>query len=197
MTTLGDVIYRGAGGTTRLPIGSTNQLLTVVGGIPTWVTTLPASAEPAHTGDVTNTAGSLVMTLKNTGTPGTYTSVTTDAQGRVTGGSNWSQVSAQIGQTGDTSHAFSLSGGQGIARVGGALIVSSITGGTLQLRVSYTDLNGTARTSLIGAALSTAGPSSISPIDIIIQPGSTITIEAINTASSISYAVSFNCQQLG
>lgn len=38
-------------------------------------------------GDIA-TSGSLVTTLKNTGTAGTYTSVTTDAQGRVTAGSN-------------------------------------------------------------------------------------------------------------
>lgn len=41
------------------------------------------------TGDVTGTGtGSFVTTLKNTGTAGTYRSVTTDAQGRVTAGTN-------------------------------------------------------------------------------------------------------------
>lgn len=41
------------------------------------------------TGDVTGTGtGSFVTTLKNTGTVGTYRSVTTDAQGRVTAGTN-------------------------------------------------------------------------------------------------------------
>ena len=41
------------------------------------------------TGDVTGTGtGSFVTTLKNTGTTGTYRSVTTDAQGRVTAGTN-------------------------------------------------------------------------------------------------------------
>jgi hypothetical protein len=39
MTTLGDTIYGGASGTgTRLPIGTTNQVLTTVGGIPAWTT---------------------------------------------------------------------------------------------------------------------------------------------------------------
>lgn len=39
MTTLGDMIYEGAGPTpTRLPIGSTNQVLTVIAGIPSWQT---------------------------------------------------------------------------------------------------------------------------------------------------------------
>ncbi|WP_139302404.1 hypothetical protein [Mucilaginibacter polytrichastri] len=47
---------------------------------------LAAAQEPAHTGDITNTAGSLATTLKATGTAGTYGQVTTDAQGRVTAG---------------------------------------------------------------------------------------------------------------
>ena len=39
MTTLGDIIYGGASGVqTRLPIGTTSQVLTVVGGIPAWST---------------------------------------------------------------------------------------------------------------------------------------------------------------
>jgi hypothetical protein len=39
MTTVGDIIYEGTGPTaTRLPIGTTNQILTVVGGIPSWQT---------------------------------------------------------------------------------------------------------------------------------------------------------------
>lgn len=46
------------------------------------------------TGDATGTGtGSFVVTLKNTGTVGTYRSVTTDAQGRVTGGTNPTTVS--------------------------------------------------------------------------------------------------------
>lgn len=39
MTTLGDIIYGGALGVqTRLPIGTTSQVLTVVGGVPAWAT---------------------------------------------------------------------------------------------------------------------------------------------------------------
>ena len=46
------------------------------------------------TGDVTGTGtGSFVTTLKNTGTTGTYRSVTTDAQGRVTAGTNPTTIS--------------------------------------------------------------------------------------------------------
>lgn len=50
MTTLGDIIYGGASGTpTPLPIGTTNQVLAVVGGIPSWTS--------AGAGDVVGPAG--------------------------------------------------------------------------------------------------------------------------------------------
>ena len=45
MTTLGDMIYRGGGGTTRLGIGLAGQVLTVAAGIPSWTTpSVPATA---------------------------------------------------------------------------------------------------------------------------------------------------------
>ena len=50
MTASGDIIYGGASGTpTALPIGSTNQVLAVVGGLPAWTS--------AGGGDVTGPAG--------------------------------------------------------------------------------------------------------------------------------------------
>ena len=54
------------------------------------VTTVPTSALPAFTGgDVTSSAGSLALTLTNSGaTAGTYSKVTVDAKGRVTLGAN-------------------------------------------------------------------------------------------------------------
>ena len=59
--------------------------------------TLPAAQEPAHTGDVTNSAGSLAMTLANAGAGAgscTTCSVTVDAKGRVTAYSTGSGASA-------------------------------------------------------------------------------------------------------
>jgi phage-related tail fiber protein len=51
--------------------------------------TLLAARLPALTGDITTTAGSAATTLSTTGvTAGTYTSVTVDAKGRVTAGTN-------------------------------------------------------------------------------------------------------------
>lgn len=49
---------------------------------------LQAASVPAFTGDITTPGGSLATTLKATGTAGTYRSVTTDVQGRITAGTN-------------------------------------------------------------------------------------------------------------
>jgi len=47
MTTVGDIIYEGTGPTaTRLPIGVTNEVLTVVGGIPAWAATQSTMVYP-------------------------------------------------------------------------------------------------------------------------------------------------------
>lgn len=48
--------------------------------------TMPAGRLPAFTGDATSSAGSSALTLKNTGTAGSYPVTTFDAQGRETSG---------------------------------------------------------------------------------------------------------------
>jgi len=68
MTTTGDTIYSSSGSTpARLGIGSTGQVLTVAGGIPSWAT--PASASPAS-------AGATVATDQST-TSSSYTDLST------------------------------------------------------------------------------------------------------------------------
>lgn len=63
MTTLGDVIYGGASGIgTRLGIGSAGQVLTVVAGIPAWVT-------DTHLGTVTSVAMTVPAFLSVSGSP--------------------------------------------------------------------------------------------------------------------------------
>jgi hypothetical protein len=57
MTTIGDMIYApGAGTATRLPIGTSNQFLTVAGGIPSW--TSFTAAAPSGTIGLTAVTGS-------------------------------------------------------------------------------------------------------------------------------------------
>ncbi len=69
MTTTGDLIVGGSGGTPgRLADVAANELF-VSGGVgvaPSYVSTLPTAAMPALTGDCANTAGSLAMTCTKT-----------------------------------------------------------------------------------------------------------------------------------
>jgi len=76
--------------------GSANGIATLDSG-----SHLPASQHPALTGDITSSAGSTATVLKNTGTAGTYTKVTTDAQGRVSAGTQLgsSDVTTALGFT--------------------------------------------------------------------------------------------------
>lgn len=64
MTTAGDIIYGGASGApTRLAIGSTNRVLTVISGNPSWESPAAAPAElgyAAITSDLTTTSTSMV-----------------------------------------------------------------------------------------------------------------------------------------
>ena len=102
----GDIYYRNSSlNFSRLGIGTTGQILTVAGGLPTWAT--PASSTVTLGGDVTGTGQTgttITTTLKNTGTAGNYTRVTTDAQGRVSSGTDTAytttiQVGTQIHDT--------------------------------------------------------------------------------------------------
>jgi len=113
LTTNGDIVIRSGGSTTRLGIGSTGQVLTVVGGLPAWADTANAgtlniAADGAFSGSVDldtqtfsvlggngiTTSGSgqtITVSLDNTAvTPGSYgaagsvSTFTVDAQGRLT-----------------------------------------------------------------------------------------------------------------
>lgn len=69
MTTLGDIIYEGAGASAlRLPIGTSGQVLTVSGGIPSWQATTGGvtSFSAGSTGFTPSTATSGAVTLAGT-----------------------------------------------------------------------------------------------------------------------------------
>jgi len=77
MTTTGDTIYSSSGSTpARLGIGSTGQVLTVAGGVPTWSS--PASSSAAN--------ASALTTGTQTTTSGSYTGLTTATAVTVTTG---------------------------------------------------------------------------------------------------------------
>ncbi len=94
----GDMIYRnGSGVTTRLPIGSTDQILTVAGGVPTWTanpaasdasTTVKGVVEIATTAEITagtstgGTGATLVIPASAVGSAGASKLVQFDSSGK-------------------------------------------------------------------------------------------------------------------
>lgn len=95
VTTTGDLIYSSSGTTnSRLPIGSTNQVLTVVGGVPAWAT--------ASAGSGTVTSVSVVSANGFAGTVATSTStpaitISTSITGLLKG--NGAAISAAVSGT--------------------------------------------------------------------------------------------------
>jgi hypothetical protein len=64
LTTTGDIVYEASASTAaRLPIGTTGQVLTVAGGIPSW-----ATASSGFSGATTNAIGSSAITLTSSST---------------------------------------------------------------------------------------------------------------------------------
>jgi len=71
-TTIGDLIYRNASNVlTRFPIGSANQVLTVIGGVPTWQNPVAGFSDPMTTvGDIMIRNGSNVTARLGIGSSG-------------------------------------------------------------------------------------------------------------------------------
>ena len=148
ITTTGDLIYgSGANTSSRLAIGSTNQVLTVVGGVPTWVT--PASGgvttfsagttgltpSTATSGAVT-LAGTLAIANGGTGITSFGTGVQTALGQAVTGSGGIALatsptfVTPTLGVASATSYAAT-------GAISGALSAGAYSYGTL----GYTDIN--------------------------------------------------------
>jgi hypothetical protein len=126
MTTLGDMEYEGAGSSAlRLPIGSTSQVLTVVGGVPAWAT-------PAGGGVTTISFGSTGLT-PSTATSGAVTVAGTLGVANGGTGLTATPTNGQIPIGNGTNFTLAtLTQGTGItiANTSGAITISSAGGGT-------------------------------------------------------------------
>ncbi len=113
LTTEGDISYYHSGANSRLPVGTSAQLVQSNGTDPGYVT---------MSNDATMAVGGAV-TFKNTGTAGTYGQVTTDAQGRVSSGIVISDIAH-----GGTNSGTSLGNAKVMVSVAGAIVESSAIG---------------------------------------------------------------------
>ena len=111
MTTAGDIIYSsdGSGTPARLGIGTVGQVLTVVAGLPAWVTT-------AGTGTVTSVSGASTGIFSYTGSPitttGTLTLVATGTSGAVP---YFSDATTLTSSAVWAANALVIGGGAGVA----------------------------------------------------------------------------------
>ena len=131
-TTLGDIEYRSstANTNTRLGIGTTGQILTVAGGVPSWATPAVPSGTPT---------GTVIFHAKNTAPTGFL-----KANGAAVSRSTYSALFTEIGTTfgvGDGSTTFNVPDMRGYFARGWAddgSIDSGRTFGTTQEATSFT-----------------------------------------------------------
>jgi len=106
MTTTGDTIYSSSGSTpARLGIGSTGQVLTVAGGVPTWAT--PASGSTFVGVRLTKSGGQSIT--NNTGTMVTWDTETYDTDAFHSTSTNTSRITIPSGKAGY--YSISATGG--------------------------------------------------------------------------------------
>jgi hypothetical protein len=84
MTTTGDTIYSSSGSTpARLGIGSTGQVLTVSGGVPTWATPAGGGGKVLQVVSATTSTGVTISSTTNTDTGITATITPTSASSKI------------------------------------------------------------------------------------------------------------------
>ena len=149
MTTLGDMIYEGAGPSAiRLGIGSTSQVLTVVGGVPAWAT-------PAGGGVTTISFGSTGLT-PNTATSGAVTVAGTLA---IANGGTGSTSTTYCSLTSNVTGTLPVAnGGTGITSLGAGVATFLGTPSSANLAAAVTNETGS------GSLVFATSPTLVTPV---------------------------------
>jgi hypothetical protein len=169
LTTAGDLLYYN-GGVTRLPVGSTGNVLTVAGGVPTW-------AAPATGGTVTSVALALPTTFSVSGSPvtssgtltATYASQTANQVFAAPNGSSGTPtfralVNADLPASGATAGTYTNAS----YVVNSAGVITGVTSGGGTVSVDGTTISGNGSSSNVLKALvpySSTGTSAVSTTD--------------------------------
>ena len=207
MTTLGDMIYEGAGPSAiRLGIGSTSQVLTVVGGVPAWatpagggVTTISFGSTgltpSTATSGAVSVAGTLAIANGGTGsTSTTYCSLTSNVTGTLpatNGGTGQSSYAVGDLLFASTTTALSkladvatgnalISGGVGVAPSYGKIGLTTHVSGTLPVANG-----GTGATTLTAYAVVCGGTTSTGAVQSIASVGTAGQILTSNGAGAL------------
>jgi len=148
-TTLGDIAYRSstANVKTRLAIGSTGNVLTVAGGVPTWAA--PASGgltfqnvyDSSERTTTSTSFTSLGSSSAVTITTGTKALVLMGGQIRYYGGAITFDVSGATSSTGDDSRAL-IQETTGIEQVTRHFVITGLTAGSNTFTLKYRSTSG-------------------------------------------------------
>ena len=168
--------------------------------------TVSATLLPAFTGDATSTAGTSALTLATVATAGTYRSVTIDAKGRVTSGTNPTTIAGygitdalSTSWTGSTSlvtagalTATSLSSSGNISLTQSSIVNATLTTSTTTAnQVVATVSSSTYRTAKI-LVQCTSGTSYHATELMAIHDGTTVYITEYGTVYSASILASYD-----
>jgi len=153
MTTAGDMIYENATPTAaRLPIGATGQVLTVVAGLPAWVTV-------SGTGTVTSVSftGGLISVATPTTTPALTVAGTSGGFPYFSSGTTWASTPALTGIVRGNGATFSAAEISGDATTSGSNALTLATVNSNVGSFTYASITVNAK-GLVTAASSNAAP---------------------------------------
>ena len=168
--------------------------------------TVSATLLPAFTGDATSTAGTSALTLATVATAGTYRSVTIDAKGRVTSGTNPTTLAGygitdalSTSWTGSTSlvtagalTATSLSSSGNISMNQSSIVNATLTTSTTTANQVVTTISSSTYRTVKVLVQCTSGTSYHSSEIIAIHDGTTAYITEYGTVYSASILASYD-----